>query len=248
MHRNRHPSSKCTGILPLTHECTANGHSSGKCPGILPLTHECTANHHFSCECTDIQPQTHECTEIIIPQVNAPESYPSHMNVSKSSPLRKKDRYLTPHTWMHRNHHPLSKCTGILPLTLEWSEIVTPQVNHRNPTPHTWMHRNHHPSSECTGILPLTHECTANRHSSGKCTNILCTYILPLIHENTEIIIPQVDAKEFPLQKNAPNRHPSDAPESHPSHMNAPKIVTPQVNAPISYPSHMNAPRSSSLK
>ena len=109
MHRNHHPSSKCTGILPLTHECTAN--------------------HHFSCECTDILPPTHQCTEIIIPQVNATECYSSHTNVSISSPLRKMDRHPTSHTWMHRCHHPSSKCTGILPLTHQYTEIVTPQVN-----------------------------------------------------------------------------------------------------------------------
>ena len=77
LHRNRHseidtkPSSKYIGILPLTHECTANRHRLGKFTDILPLTHE--------------------CTEIIIPQVNAPESYPSHMNAQKSSLLM----------WMH---------------------------------------------------------------------------------------------------------------------------------------------------
>jgi len=60
LHRNHHPSRKCTRIVPLIHECTANRHSSGNCCDILPLTHE--------------------CTDIIIPQVNAPESYPSYMN------------------------------------------------------------------------------------------------------------------------------------------------------------------------
>ena len=123
-------------------------------------------------------------------------------------------RYPTPHTWMHRNHHPSSKCTDFLPLTHECTE-------------------NCHSSGKCTDILPLTHECTEiiipqvnalisypshtwihrNRHSSGKYTNIL-----PLTHECTEIIIPQVNAQE-----------------SYPSHMNAP-IVTPQVNALTSYP------------
>ena len=121
MHRYHHLSSKCTEILPLTHECTKNRDSSGKCTGILPLTHE--------------------CAEIIIPQVNAPESYPSHTNVSKSSPLRKMDRYSTPHTWMHRNHHPSSRCTGILPLTHQWTA-------------------NRHSSGKGTEILPQTHECT----------------------------------------------------------------------------------------
>jgi len=121
IHRDNHPSSKCTGILPLTHECTANRHSSGKCPHILPLTHE--------------------CNEIIIPQVNAPESYPSYMNAPQIViVLRKMYRYPTPHAWMHRNHHPSSKCTGIVPLTQEGN--------------------NRHSPGKWTSILPLTHECT----------------------------------------------------------------------------------------
>jgi len=121
MHRHHHPSSKCTGILPLTHECTANCHSSGTCTDILPLTHE--------------------CTDIIIPQVNAPESYSLHMNAPKSSLLRWMHWYPTHHTWMHRHHHPSSKCTGIVPLIHECTA-------------------NRHSSGECTHILPLTHECT----------------------------------------------------------------------------------------
>jgi len=158
-------------------------------------------NRHSSGKYTRIIPLTHECTEIIIPRVNVPESYPSHMNASKSSHLRYMHWNRTPHTWMHRYHHPSSKCTGILPLTNECTEIVTPHVNApksypshmkapkslsfkqmpQNLTHHTWMHRNHHPSSNCTEILPLT-------------------------HEGIEIIIPQVNAQE-----------------SYPSHMNAPK-------------------------
>jgi len=98
MHRNRHSSHKCTGILPLTHEYNEIIITQvNKCTGILPLTH--------------------------------PESYPSHMNAPKSSSTRYMHRNLTPHTWMHRNHHPSSKCTGILPLTHESTQIVTPQVN-----------------------------------------------------------------------------------------------------------------------
>jgi len=186
MQQNHHPSGKCTGILPLTHECSMIITPQEKCTEILPLTHKC--NRHPS-------------SEIVIPQVNAPESYPSHMNARKSSLIRSTNRKPTPHTWMHHNHPPSSKRTGILPLTHECTEIVTPQVNatesypshmnatkssfldlqHRNLAPHIWMHRNHHPSSKCTDILPLTHECT-------------------------EIVIPQVNA-----------------PESYPSHMNAPK-------------------------
>jgi len=237
MHRNRHPSSKCTRILPLTHEWI----------------------------------------EIITPQENAVEFYPSHKNAPKSSSLGWMHRNLTPLTWMYRYHHPSSKCTEIvplthkcseiLPLTHECTEIVIPQVNAEesypshmiapkssllnnaprfypshmewnpmqwNPTLHTWMHRNHHSSSKWTGILPLTHECTnpllkwmhrkpiphtwmhRNHHPSGKCTGII-----PLTHECTEIVIPQ----EYALK-------------SYPSRMNALR----------SYPSHINAPKSSSLK
>jgi len=40
-------------------------------------------NRHSSGKCTDILPLTHEKNEIIIPQVKAPESYPSHMNASQ---------------------------------------------------------------------------------------------------------------------------------------------------------------------
>jgi len=102
-----------------------NHHLSGKCNGILPLTHECTANCHSTGKCTNIPPLTHECTDIIIPQVNAQESYPSHMNAPKSSFLMWLHRYPTPHTWMHRHHHPSSKCTRIMNVP----PIVTPQVN-----------------------------------------------------------------------------------------------------------------------
>ena len=187
MHRNHHPSSKCTNILPLTHECTANRDSSGRCTGILPLTHE--------------------CTEIIIPRVNAPESYPSHINAPKSSLQRSMHTNLTTHTWMHWNHPPSSKCTGILPLTHECTAnrhssdkciIILPFTHECT--------ANHHLSSKCIVILPLTHECTANCHPSGKCNNIL-----PLTHECTEIIIPQVNA-----------------PESCPSHMNASQSSLPR--------------------
>ena len=95
----------------------------------------------LSSKCIGILPLTHECTKIIIPQVNAPESYPSHRNAPKSSILTQMHRNSTPHTWMHRNHHSSSKCTGILPLTHECTA-------------------NRHPFGKCTNILPLTHECT----------------------------------------------------------------------------------------
>ena len=158
-------------------------------------------NHHPSSKCTGILPLTHECTKILTPQVNAPESYPSPMNAPKSWSMKLKHRNHTPHTWTQQNRHSSGKCTGILPLTHECTEIIIPQVTHLNPTPHTWMHRNHHPSSKCSGIFPLTHECTANRQSFDKCNNIL-----PLKNECTDIVIPQINA-----------------PESYPSHMNTPK-------------------------
>ena len=148
MHRNHHPSSKCTKIFLFTHERTKIVIPQVNAPETCPLhmndPKSCLLrymhrnptphtwmhwHHHFSCEYTDILPSTHECTEIIIPQVNATESYSSHTNVSISSPLRKMDRHPTSHTWMHRCHHPSSKCTGILPLTHQYTEIVTPQVN-----------------------------------------------------------------------------------------------------------------------
>ena len=158
-------------------------------------------NVQSSSKCTEILPIRHECTKIIIPQVNALKSCPSHMNAPKSSSLKQMHRNPTPHTWMHRHRHSSSKCTGILPLTHKCTEIIAFQVNapgsypshmdapkssllrqmHRHPTPHKWRHQNGHYSSKCTGILPLTHECT-------------------------EIVTPQVNALE-----------------SYPSHMNAPK-------------------------
>ena len=59
-------------------------------------------NRHSSGQFTEIQPLTHEGIEIIIPQVNAPDSLPLHMN---------------------------GKCTDILPLTDECTEIIIPQMN-----------------------------------------------------------------------------------------------------------------------
>jgi len=177
IHRNHPPSSKCTGILPLTHECTENVTPQVNVPESYPHTwlHR---NRHSSGDCTEILPHTHEGTEIIIPDVNAPESDPSHMNALKSSLLRSMHQNPTLHTWMHRNHHSSSKYTGILPCTHECTEIIIPQVNaresypshmnapkssflgqmHRYPTLNTGKYNNHHSSSRCTGI-PLTHEC-----------------------------------------------------------------------------------------
>jgi len=45
-------------------------------------------NGHYSGQGTEILPLTQERTEIVTPQVNVPESYPSHMNAPKSSLLR----------------------------------------------------------------------------------------------------------------------------------------------------------------
>ena len=86
-------------------------------------------NHHPSGKCTGILPLTHECTEIVTPQVNAPISYPSHMNAPKSSSLKYMHRDLTPHTSMCRNRHLLEKWTDILPLTHECTEFIIPQAN-----------------------------------------------------------------------------------------------------------------------
>jgi len=66
-------------------------------------------NRHSSGKSTDILPLTHACTDIIIPQVNAPESYPSHMNA--------------------RNRHSSGRCIDILPLTHECTDIIIPQEN-----------------------------------------------------------------------------------------------------------------------
>jgi len=137
-------------------------------------------NHLFCSKCIGITPLTHECTEIVTPQENAPESYPSHMMALKSSSLKYMHRNHTPHTWMHRNRHSSGKYTGILPLIHECTEIVIPQVN----TPKSYpshmnaSHKSH--SSKCTGILPLT-------------------------HERSKIVIPQVNAPEsYPSHIDAP--------------------------------------------
>jgi len=147
MHWNHHFCSKCIGITPLTHECTEivtpqenaqktyPSHMMALKSSSLKYMHRNLTPHtwmhqnrHSSGKYSGILPLIHECTEIIIPQVKPSESYPSHMNAPKSSLLRWMHRNLTPHTWMHQNHHPSSKCTGILPLTHECTEIVTPQV------------------------------------------------------------------------------------------------------------------------
>jgi len=158
MHPNHHPSSKCTGIH-LTHKCTEI---------IIPQIHR-------------NPPLTHEYIEIVTPQVNAPISYPSHMNAPKSSSLKYMHRNLTPHTWMNQIVTPQVNAPISYPSHMNAPKSSSLKYMHRNLTPHTWMNQNCHSSGKSTDILPLTHECT-------------------------EIIIPQVNA-----------------PESYPSHMNAPK-------------------------
>ena len=132
MHRNHHLLSKCTRILPLTHNDPESYPSHMNAPKSSIL-------HEY----TEFVPLTHEWTEIIIPQVNAPESYLSHMNAPKSSLLKKMHRNPTPHTWMHWNHHPSSKFTKISPLTRECTQTITPSIN----TPYFYLSHMNAPKS-----------------------------------------------------------------------------------------------------
>jgi len=61
--------------------------------------------------------------------MNAQESYPLHMNAPKSSSLKQMHQNPTPHARMQQNRHSSGKCTGIVPLTHECTEIIIPQVN-----------------------------------------------------------------------------------------------------------------------
>ena len=107
MHPNHNPSSKCIEILPPTHECTEiiipqvnapesyPSHMNAPKSSLLRYMQRSFTphtwmhrNHHSSTYSTGILPLTYECTKIIIPQVNARESYPSHMNAPNSSSLR----------------------------------------------------------------------------------------------------------------------------------------------------------------
>jgi len=143
MHRNRHSWGITSKILPLTHECTeiiiSQVHAQESFPLHMndpkssslkwmhrnPTPYEWMhRNHHPSSKCTGILPLTHECNKIVTPRVNAPKSYPSHMNAPKSSSL---------------------KCTGILHLTHECTEIVTPQVN----APKSYPSSMNAPKSSC---------------------------------------------------------------------------------------------------
>ena len=125
MHWNRHSSGKCAEILPLTYEFTEIITPQVRWKNRNPTPHTWMhQNRHSSGKCTKILSLTHECTEIIISQVNALESYPSHMNAPKSSLLRQMHQNPTPHTWMHRNRRSSGKCTGIIPLTYECTEII----------------------------------------------------------------------------------------------------------------------------
>jgi len=215
-------------------------------------------NRHPIGKCTDTITLTHECTEIIIPQVNTPESYPSHMNAPRLSSLMRMHRYPTPYTWMHRRHHPSSKCTGIVPLTHECTEIVTLQVNatiaypsHMN-APKSFIPQVNAPisyPSQMNAPKIVTSQVNAQTIVTSQVNaQTFCIDILPLIHKNTKIIIPQVNAKEFPSHMNAPKSSSLRCTGISPLTHECTEIVTPRVNAPISYPSHMNAPKSSSLK
>jgi len=161
MHRNHHPSSNCIKILPLTHEYNEIVTPQVNTPESYPSHMNAPKSSSLRIMHRDRTP--HTCTEIVIPQINAPESYPSHMNTSKSSIPQV--NALEPYP-SHMNEPKSS--------LLRWI--------HWNPTPHTWIHRNHHPSSKYSWILSLTQECT-------------------------EIVTPQVNA-----------------PKSYPSHMNVPKL------------------------
>jgi len=151
---------------------------------------------------------------------------------------------LTPHTWMHRNHHSSVKCTDILPLTHENTTIIIPELNApetpshmnaqkssllremtRKPNTHRWMHRHRHSSGKCTGILPLTHECT-------KSSLLRKTHCNPTPHTWMH----RHHHYSIKCTKILPLTHECT------------EIVTPQVNAPESYPSQTNAPKSSLLK
>ena len=154
MHRNHHSSVKCTDILPLTHENTIiiiSQVNAPESPSHMNAQKSYSSgrmhrNRLSSSKCTGILPITHECTKIVTPQVNAQISWlsishPSYMknNAIIIPQVNKKERNLTPYTYMHWNHHPSSKCTNILPLIHECTA-------------------NRHSSSKCTDILPLTHE------------------------------------------------------------------------------------------
>jgi len=77
-----------------------NRHSSGKSTDILPLTHECTEIVIPQVNAPESYPSHMNAPKIVTPQVNAPISYPSHMNAPKSSSLKYKRRNPTPIRWM----------------------------------------------------------------------------------------------------------------------------------------------------
>ena len=138
-------------------------------------------NRHSSGKCFYILPLTHECTEIIIPRVNAPESYHSHMNVSK---------LVTPQVNAQTSY----------PSHMNAPKIITPQINAPISYPsHTWIHRNHHSSSKYTNILPLTHECTEIIIPQVNAPESYPS------HMNAPIVTPQVNAPiSYPSHMNAP--------------------------------------------
>ena len=204
------------------------------------------------------------------PQENALESYPSHMNAPKSSLLRSIHRNPTPHTWMHWNHHPSSKCTRFLPLTHECTEIINPKVQTIVPGSHKLVRK-------CTTKTNFELRCAEIPHPENRVHFYLqWVYyrpyggILPLTHECTQIVIPQVFAPEsYTSHMNAPkssslkymhqnptphtwmhrDRHSSGkCTEILPLIHECTKNIIPPEKSPESYPSHMNAPKSSLLR
>jgi len=154
MHRNHHHSGKCTGISPLTHECTEI------------LTPQVNAPKSYSSWWWMLFNQSSLCGV----GVRCIYLRRSHMNALKSLSLKQMHRSPTPHTWIHRNHHSSGKCTEILHLTHEWIKIVTPQANARESYP------SHTISLKCTSVGLLTrlcvwHKCQINRsyaHAAGE--------------------------------------------------------------------------------
>ena len=106
MHRNHQSSNEYTEFVPLKHECTEiiipqvsapesyPSHMNAPKSSILRWKHRNPTlntwkyrNHDPSSKYTGLS-LTLECTKIITPQVNAPTSYPSHLNAPKSSSLK----------------------------------------------------------------------------------------------------------------------------------------------------------------
>jgi len=140
MHRNRHSSGECTGILPLIHECTEI---------IIPQVNALAyyPSHMNAPKSSSLKYMHRNLT---------PHTW-RHRNHHPSS---KCNKILALQTWMHRNRHPSSRCTEMQPLTHECTEIVIPSVKAPESYPTHTNARNRHSSGKCTEILHLTHECT----------------------------------------------------------------------------------------